>query len=101
MPSEKETEHCRSSLDRVGWKVDYVVTHEAPAALAEGCVANADVSTAGIRCKPSWVSSTDGSATASGSSVTTIAINGATPGIALSTETSCRSKMLRPVLETF
>lgn len=34
MPSEKETEHCRSSLDRVGWKVDYVVTHEAPAALA-------------------------------------------------------------------
>lgn len=36
MPSEKETEHCRSSLDRVGWKVDYVVTHEAPAALAEG-----------------------------------------------------------------
>ena len=35
MPSEKETEHCRSSLNRVGWKVDYVVTHEAPAALAE------------------------------------------------------------------
>ena len=36
MPSEEEIEHCRSSLDRVGWKVDYVVTHEAPAALAEG-----------------------------------------------------------------
>ena len=27
MPSEEETEHCRSSLDRVGWKVDYVITH--------------------------------------------------------------------------
>lgn len=36
MPSEEETEHCRASLDRVGWKVDHVVTHEAPAALAEG-----------------------------------------------------------------
>lgn len=35
MPSEEEIEHCRSSLDRVGWKVDHVVTHEAPAALAE------------------------------------------------------------------
>ena len=35
MPSEEETEHCRASLDRVGWKVDCVVTHEAPAALAE------------------------------------------------------------------
>ena len=36
MPSEEEMEHCRASLDRVGWKVDHVVTHEAPAALAEG-----------------------------------------------------------------
>ena len=36
MPSEEEMERCRASLDRVGWKVDYVVTHEAPAALAEG-----------------------------------------------------------------
>ena len=35
MPSEDETGHCRASLDRVGWKVDYVVTHEAPADLAE------------------------------------------------------------------
>lgn len=35
MPSEGEMDHCRASLDRVGWKVDYVVTHEAPAALAE------------------------------------------------------------------
>lgn len=25
---------CRASLNRVGWRVDYVVTHEAPAALA-------------------------------------------------------------------
>lgn len=29
MPSEEEMERCRASLDRVGWKVDYVVTHEA------------------------------------------------------------------------
>lgn len=36
MPSEEETEHCRASLNRVGWRVDCVVTHEAPAALAEG-----------------------------------------------------------------
>ena len=36
MPSEEEMERCRASLDRVGWKVDHVVTHEAPAALAEG-----------------------------------------------------------------
>ena len=36
MPSEEEMEHCRASLDRVDWKVDYVVTHEAPAVLAEG-----------------------------------------------------------------
>ena len=36
MPSEEEMERCRASLDLVGWKVDYVVTHEAPAALAEG-----------------------------------------------------------------
>ena len=26
MPSEEEMDHCRASLDRVGWKVDYVVT---------------------------------------------------------------------------
>ena len=31
----EEMGHCRASLDRVGWKVDYVVTHEAPADLAE------------------------------------------------------------------
>ena len=35
MPSEGEMDRCRASLDRVGWKVDYVVTHEAPATLAE------------------------------------------------------------------
>lgn len=35
MPSEEEMGHCRASLDRVGWRVDCVVTHEAPAALAE------------------------------------------------------------------
>ena len=35
MPSESEMNHCRASLDRVGWKVDYVVTHEAPVNLAD------------------------------------------------------------------
>ena len=35
MPSERETKHCRASLDRAGWKVDYVVTHEAPVDLAD------------------------------------------------------------------
>lgn len=35
MPSEREMNHCRASLDRVGWKVDYVVTHEAPVDLAD------------------------------------------------------------------
>lgn len=34
MPSEEEMDHCRASLNRVGWRADYVVTHEAPAALA-------------------------------------------------------------------
>ena len=27
MPSEEEMWQCRTSLDRVGWKVDYVITH--------------------------------------------------------------------------
>lgn len=35
MPNESEMEHCHASLDRVGWKVDYVVTHEAPVDLAD------------------------------------------------------------------
>lgn len=35
MPSESEMKRCRASLDRVGWKVDYVVTHEAPSDLAD------------------------------------------------------------------
>ena len=35
IPSVEEMGHCRASLDRVGWKVDCVVTHEAPADLAE------------------------------------------------------------------
>ena len=50
--------------------------------LAMGGAANADVSTAGIRCKPSWASSTDGSITAPGSSDITTVTNGSTPGIA-------------------
>lgn len=101
MPSEEEMERCRASLDRVGWKVDYVVTHEAPAALAEGLCresAGANIGTTGF--SDSLPSSTGSSATAPGSSATTTATNGATTGTALSTETSCRSKMLRPALET-
>lgn len=35
MPSESEMKRCRASLDCVGWKVDYVVTHEAPSDLAD------------------------------------------------------------------
>lgn len=35
LPGDKEMAHCRAVLDRAGWSVDYVVTHEAPAAIAE------------------------------------------------------------------
>lgn len=35
MPSEEEMDHCRASLNRVGWRVDYVMSHEAPVSLAE------------------------------------------------------------------
>ena len=34
LPDERNFEEARTKLDSVGWKVDYVVTHEAPAALA-------------------------------------------------------------------
>lgn len=33
MPSEEEYDRCTASLERVGWKVDYVLTHELPADL--------------------------------------------------------------------
>lgn len=36
VPGDREMVHCRAVLDRAGWSVDYVVTHEAPAAIAEG-----------------------------------------------------------------
>lgn len=35
LPNETERENCRASLERAGWKVDYVVTHEAPVDIAE------------------------------------------------------------------
>lgn len=35
MPNAAEMDRCRRSLDRAGWNVDYVVTHEAPAVLAD------------------------------------------------------------------
>lgn len=35
LPDEKDFEECRRNLDACGWKVDYVVTHEAPADVAE------------------------------------------------------------------
>ena len=100
MPSEEEMDHCRASLNRVGWRADYVVTHEAPAALAESCAGSADVSTVGISCKPSWASSMGGSTTALGSSGTTTVTSGVTTGTVWSIETSCRSKVLRPVLSS-
>lgn len=36
LPGDDEMDRCRAALDRVGWSVDYVVTHEAPASIAEG-----------------------------------------------------------------
>ncbi len=36
VPGDREMVHCRAVLDRAGWSVDYVVTHEAPVAIAEG-----------------------------------------------------------------
>lgn len=35
LPDERDFDAARARLDEVGWKVDYVVTHEAPADLAE------------------------------------------------------------------
>ena len=98
MPSEEEMEHCRASLDRVSWRVDCVVTHEAPAALAE--VLCADASIGATDFSDSLPSSTGGSAIASGSSGITTATNGATPSIASSTKISFRSKVLRPVFSS-
>ena len=100
MPSEEETEHCRSSLDRVGWKVDYVVTHEAPAALAEGLCRECGREYRGDRLQR-FLGELDGRlgyrAWFFGHYHAT---NGATTGIAWSIETSCRSKVLRPVLSS-
>lgn len=96
MPSEEEIEHCRSSLDRVGWKVDHVVTHEAPAALAEKLCRERGREYRCDRLQRFLGELDGGSATEPGSSATTTATSGVTTGIALSTEISCRSKMLRP-----
>lgn len=100
IPSEEEMGHCRASLDRVGWRVDCVVTHEAPAALAEVLCREQDAGIVATGCKLSWASSKGGSTIVSGSSGITTATNGATTGIAWSIETSCRSKVLRPVLSS-
>ena len=35
LPDEEDFEECHRNLDACGWKVDYVVTHEAPANVAE------------------------------------------------------------------
>lgn len=35
LPNEKDFAECRRNLDACGWKVDYVVTHEAPADVAD------------------------------------------------------------------
>ena len=100
MPSEKETEHCRSSLNRVGWKVDCVVTHEAPAPLLRCCAGSADASIGATDFSDSLPSSTTGSATEPGSSATTTVTSGVTTGTVWSIETSCRSKVLRPALSS-
>lgn len=42
MPSAAEMDHCRETLDSAGWKVDYVVTHEAPVALARSLCRECD-----------------------------------------------------------
>lgn len=35
MPSEAEIAHAREGLDRVDWKVDYIISHDAPVSLAD------------------------------------------------------------------
>ena len=82
MPSESEMEYCRASLDRVGWKVDYVVTHEAPVDLADELCMECIASSTTIRCRPFWASSTGDSTTAPGSLAITMTMNGATTRIA-------------------
>lgn len=97
MPSESETEHCLDTLDRVGWKVDYVVTHEAPSIWRTSCVWSATVSSTMTRCRTFWASSTIGLAIAPGSLVTTMTMNGAMTSIVLSTRILCRSKRGAPM----
>ncbi|MBR3315298.1 MAG: metallophosphoesterase [Atopobiaceae bacterium] len=38
MPSDEEYDRCTASLEAVGWKVDYVLTHELPADLRIGAL---------------------------------------------------------------
>ena len=35
MPSEDDFGECRRNLDQCGWQVDFVITHEAPASVAD------------------------------------------------------------------
>ena len=88
MPSEREIKHCRASLDRAGWKVDYVVTHEAPVDLADELC---------MECNREFYDDSlqaflGGSTTAPGSLAITMTMNGAMTSIVLSTKISCRSK---------
>lgn len=100
MPSEKETEHCRSSLNRVGWKVDCVVTHEAPAALAEVLCRERGREYRGDRLQRFLAELDDRLGYRAWSSATTTVTSGVTTGTVWSIETSCRSKVLRPVLSS-
>ena len=68
--------------------------------LTMGGAASMDAGIVATGCKLSWASSKGGSTIVSGSSGITTATNGATTGIAWSIETSCRSKVLRPVLSS-
>lgn len=82
MPSESEMEYCRASLDRVGWKVDYVVTHEAPVDLADELCMECNREFYDDSLQAFWASSTGDSTTAPGSLAITMTMNGATTSIA-------------------
>ena len=51
MPNAAEMDRCRRSLDRAGWNVDYVVTHEAPADWQTPCAGSATAPSTTTNCK--------------------------------------------------
>ena len=102
-----ENHHALANLPVRGWNGGLV--HEVRPhvlhlmrgeVLLRGCAANADVSIGATDFSDSLPSSTTGSATEPGSSATTTVTSGVTTGTVWSIETSCRSKVLRPVLSS-